>query len=72
MVWLRRYALWPAAIALNGRTLYDVDVSTLAAEPPFSKRASTGFIGLQRYACEGPDGENAVAFRNLFVRRREP
>ena len=38
-------------------------------DPPFSARAKSGFIGLQRHASDGPAGEDAVAFRNLFVRR---
>jgi len=60
------------AVALNGRTLYDVDVLSLAADPLFATRAKSGFIGLQRYSCDGPAGEDAVAFRNLFVRRKDP
>jgi hypothetical protein len=57
------------AVALNGRTLYDVDTAEVPADPPFAQRAEEGFIGLQRYACEGAAGEAAVSFRNLFVRR---
>jgi hypothetical protein len=57
------------AVALNGRTLYDVDVDKVPGDPPFSSRASGGFIGLQHYSCEGPAGEDVVTFRNLYVRR---
>jgi hypothetical protein len=64
-----RYAGTRLAVALNGRTLYDVDVLAVPGDPPFSKRAPTGFIGLQRHASEVPGGGAAVAFRNLFVRK---
>jgi len=56
------------AVALNGRTLYDVDVSKVPGEPPFATRARTGFIGLQRYSRPGPATEDVVCFRNLFLR----
>lgn len=57
------------AVALNGRTLYDVDTHALAPESgePFSKRAPKGFIGLQHHGSEGVEGEVLVEFRNLFV-----
>ena len=58
------------AVALNGRTLYDVDTGALSADPPFAERAEKGFIGLQRYVCDGPAGEDAVSFRNVFVRSK--
>ena len=57
------------AVALNGRTLYDVDVETLPADPPFGSRAKRGFVGLQRYSREGTSEADSVAFRNLFLRR---
>jgi len=57
------------AVALNGRTLYDVDTAALAPESgePFAKRAASGFIGLQHHGAETESGEEMVAFRNLFV-----
>ncbi len=57
------------AVALNGRTLYDVDTQALVPESgePFTKRAARGFIGLQHHGSEGVEGEVVVEFRNLFV-----
>lgn len=59
------------AVALNGRTLYDVDTHALepASGEPFAKRAETGFIGLQHHGAEGVEGEVVVGFRGVFVRR---
>jgi hypothetical protein len=57
------------AVALNGRTLYDVDVDKVPGDPPFAKRAKSGFIGLQHYVCAGPAGEDVVSFRNVSIRR---
>jgi thiamine biosynthesis lipoprotein len=57
------------AVALNGRTLYDVDTTKVEGDPPFAARAPSGFIGLQRHDSDGPAGEDAVAFRNVLVRR---
>ncbi|HEX6885262.1 MAG TPA: DUF1080 domain-containing protein [Planctomycetota bacterium] len=59
------------AVALNGRTLYDVDTHALVPEQgePFAKRATTGFIGLQHHGAELPSEEAMVSFRNVFVRR---
>ena len=59
------------AVALNGRTLYDLDTTKLAPEQgePFAKRATTGFIGLQHHGAEGTSDEPMISFRNLFVRR---
>ncbi|MFN0009771.1 MAG: family 16 glycoside hydrolase [Planctomycetota bacterium] len=56
------------AVALNGRTLYDVDVESIRAEPPFRARARAGFIGLQRYSRPGSAGEEVVSFRNFLSR----
>ena len=64
-----RYRGTRLAVALNGRALYDVDVTKVAGDPPFASRAKEGFVGLQHYVCEGPAGEDVVEFRNLFVRR---
>ena len=55
------------AVALNGRTLYDVDTHGLEADPPFAERAPTGFIGLQRHASPGEEGDVMIRFRNVFV-----
>ncbi len=57
------------ATALNGLVLYDVDTSTLAADPPFAQRAATGFLGLQRYASPETAGDTAMWIRNLRLRR---
>jgi hypothetical protein len=59
------------AVALNGRTLYDVDTQALVPEQgaPFGQRAPTGFIGLQHHGAETVSDEPMVSFRNLFVRR---
>lgn len=57
------------AVALNGRTLYDVDVGGVPGDPPFSVRARTGFIGLQRYSRPGATGEQVASFRKLFLKQ---
>ncbi len=54
---------------LNGVELYDVDTHTLPlADPPFEKRAKTGFIGLQRHGGASEQDKSWVRYRNLFVR----
>jgi len=56
--------------SLNGRVLYDVDTFELDVEPPFAKRAKTGFIGLQRHAPGGElESDTYARFRNIFIRR---
>jgi hypothetical protein len=57
------------AVALNGRTLYDVDTHALVPESgePFAKRAATGFIGLQHHGSENISDPVMISFRNLFV-----
>lgn len=60
------------AVALNGRTLYDVDTRTLAAEPPFAERAAEGFLGFQRYSAEHVEGDVSVAFRDVLVQPLAP
>ncbi len=57
------------AVALNGRTLYDVDTLAIQSESgePFAKRVKTGFIGLQHHGSEHVASETTVEFRNLFV-----
>ena len=57
--------------ALNGVILWDVDTRNL--EPSqgeaFSKRAKSGFIGMQRHGAAGEtDAEVGAAFRNIFIR----
>jgi len=54
---------------LNGVVLYDVDTRELPlADPPFEKRAKTGFIGLQRHGGASEKDKSWVRYRNLFVR----
>ncbi len=53
---------------LNGVELYDVDTLTVGGEPPFEKRAKTGFIGLQRHGGASEQDKSWVRYRNLFVR----
>ena len=54
---------------LNGIELYEVDTRELAGvEPPFEKRARTGFIGLQRHGGASEQDKSWVRYRNLFVR----
>jgi hypothetical protein len=57
------------AVALNGRTLYDVDTLALTPESgaPFAERAPAGFIGLQHHGHEHVEDRTTVRFRNLFV-----
>ena len=58
------------AVALNGRTLYDVNTLALTPEQgePFTKRAARGFIGIQSHGAEQPTPEPMVAFRRFFLR----
>ena len=56
---------------LNGVELYDVDTRTVSVPEghlPFEKRAKTGFIGLQRHASDGIQGDAYAWFRNIWVR----
>ncbi len=57
------------AVALNGLTLYDVDVTTVPVgeHPPFAQRPKTGFIGFQRYGAPLVTEPYAAWFRNIFV-----
>jgi thiamine biosynthesis lipoprotein len=60
------------AVALNGRTLYDVRTTELeAAQPPFADRAPAGFLGIQRYGAPGVEEAAAIEVRNCFVRELE-
>jgi hypothetical protein len=62
------------AVALNGRTLFDVDTLALRPEQgePFAQRAAQGFIGLQHHGSEHVDSETLIEFRNLFLQPLEP
>lgn len=56
------------AVALNGRTLYDVRTEDLKdAAPPFAERAMNGFIGLQRHG--GSEDGAFVKVREMWVKR---
>jgi hypothetical protein len=61
------------AVALNGRTLFDVDTLALRPEQgqPFAQRAAQGFIGLQHHGSEHVDSETLIEFRNLFLQPLE-
>ncbi len=57
------------AVALEGVVLYDVDTHELASDPPFARRAPTGFLGFQRYGAPAvPEDQPSVRLRNLFLR----
>jgi thiamine biosynthesis lipoprotein ApbE len=58
------------ACALNGQTLWDVDTTHLAADPPFAQRAVEGFLGLQRYAAPDVAGPEALGVREMYVNSR--
>ena len=65
----RKIARARATVRLNGVELYDVDTRELPlADPPFEKRAKTGFIGLQRHGGASEKDKSWVRYRNLFVR----
>lgn len=55
---------------LNGKILYDLDTEGLTPEQgaAFAERAAAGFIGLQRHAPGGLEGDAYAWFRNLYVR----
>lgn len=56
---------------LNSVELYDVDTYTVTVPEgrlPFEKRAKTGFIGLQRHAPDGIQGDAYAWFKNIWVR----
>ncbi|MBL8859207.1 MAG: DUF1080 domain-containing protein [Planctomycetes bacterium] len=60
---------------LNGVELYDVDTTTVSVPEgrlPFARRSAGGFIGLQRHAPEGIEGEAYAWFRNIWVRPLNP
>ncbi len=57
-------------VELNGVKVQDADTFELpSSEKAFRERAPSGFIGLQRYACQWAGGEHYAWFRNLFVRK---
>ncbi len=55
------------AVALNGRTLYDVDTLALDATPKFAERAKTGFVGLQHHGAHNVEDDTTVRFRNIWI-----
>jgi thiamine biosynthesis lipoprotein len=59
------------AVALNSKTLYDVDTHALEGDNPFAERVPEGFLGFQRYGAPDTQGEVAVRFRNIQVQRLE-
>jgi 3-keto-disaccharide hydrolase len=64
-----RYCGTQLRTELNGVELYDVDTRELKlADPPFEKRAKSGFIGLQRHGGASEQDKSWVRYRNLFVR----
>ncbi len=54
-------------VVLNGKLLYDVDTYEVPGKP-FADRVPTGFIGMQRHASRGVEGEAYAWFRNIFLR----
>ena len=56
------------AVVLNGQVLLDVDTRAVGADPPFSARAPSGFVALQRYASGGVEGDVAVWIRDFYLR----
>jgi len=57
--------------SLNGTVLYDVDtqdVTVPEGKKPFAERAARGFIGLQRHAPPGVQGDAFAWFRNILIR----
>lgn len=62
-------------VLLNGKTLYDVDTTTvplLSGEAkPFAERAKSGYIGLQMHAPAEAAKPEYAFFRNIFVKRWE-
>lgn len=56
---------------MNGKELYSVDtdkVSVPEGHLPFAQRAKTGFIGLQRHASQGIQGDAYAWFKNIYVK----
>ena len=55
---------------LNGQVLYDIDTKDVKPKQgaPFTERAPTGFIGLQRHAPSQVEGRAYAWFRNVYVR----
>lgn len=58
------------ATRLNGELLYDVDTNEVPVpdgKKPIAERARKGFLGLQRHAPDGVQGEAYAWFRNVLV-----
>ncbi len=66
-----RYVGKRLSVRLNGLLLYDVDTHAAPGNPPFAKRAKTGFIGLQRHAPAQVRDAIYASFRNIWVRKVE-
>ena len=62
-----RYVGTKLTVHLNGKQLYTVDTLKVPGKP-FSERAGTGFIGIQRHSPARPTGDERARFRNIFVR----
>lgn len=63
------------ATRLNGELLYDVDTREVPVpdgKKPIPERARKGFIGLQRHAPDGVQGEAYAWFRNVLVQDLSP
>jgi hypothetical protein len=60
------------AVALNGQTLYDLDLSVLPADPPFPSRAPRGFLGWQRYGAPNVTLPFALEVRHWRVQDLPP
>ena len=59
------------ATRLNGELLYDVDtreVTVPEGQNPFEKRSKSGFIGLQRHAPDGIQGDAYAWFKNIWIK----
>lgn len=57
------------AVALNSKTLYDVDTTSLTEGAPFAERVPQGFIGFQRYGAPDTEGTVALRLRDVHVQR---
>jgi hypothetical protein len=56
---------------MNGKELYSADTDKVTVPDghlPFAQRAKTGFIGLQRHAGQGIQGDAYAWFKNIYVK----
>jgi hypothetical protein len=61
-----------ARTVLNNAVLWEVDTAEVPVpegQKPFTQRAPSGFVGIQRHAPEGLQVESYMQIRNIFVRR---